>query len=117
MGPPGSITLSYKEAFDIAQTRHMSATKLRPNVKEIYHPSYISGGNMQASGSTASKIQFSRSPSAKYVQAMGLEHQRKSMMEGSNRTLLLPKVPVSKTDLGDINKRSESFLKQEIEKM
>lgn len=99
MAPQGGITLSYKEALYASQHRHMSAAKYRPTIKELYHPSHTSGGNLSAAGSTANKIQFSKSPSQQYLKAMGLERKQHSTIDNLASSRLLPSVPMPKAEL------------------
>jgi len=42
--------MTYKEAVNLTHQRHITASKLRPNPKDLMHSSNISGGNMAAAG-------------------------------------------------------------------
>jgi hypothetical protein len=43
--------MSYIESVNLSQQRHISASKLRPNPKDLMQATNISGGNMAAAGS------------------------------------------------------------------
>lgn len=43
--------MSYREAVTLTQHRHITASKLRPDPKDLMQCTNISGGNMAAAGS------------------------------------------------------------------